>query len=182
MKEFDISTVEDETHLRKLIMDRVLETATEFATVSVHKIEIKESDFREGEFEEGKFQLGERIPLKDLPENERMEQLNRFMLQTLEHFDGPGPALRLSIARLILDYRLLPRLKETLATLYPSSAKHERVLKSIRHVESQIAMGMFSLYVWPMREDDKRKKEFQEIRAKLLGNALENPEAFMGKE
>jgi hypothetical protein len=43
-------------------------------------------------------------------------------------------------------------------------------------------MGMFSLYVWPMREDDKRKKEFQEIRANLLKNAFENPEAFMGKE
>jgi hypothetical protein len=174
LTEFDVNTIKDEQHLRTLIMDRVLETAVKLLAVRVRTNESEEDDDDRNK--------GIIVRLLDMPEKMRMKHLNKLMLEILDHFEGPGPALRQSIARLILDYRLLPRLKETLATLYPSSAKHERVLKSIRHVESQIAMGMFSLYVWPMREDDKRKKEFQEIRAKLLGNALENPEAFMGKE
>ncbi|MDR1377810.1 MAG: hypothetical protein LBJ36_02000 [Synergistaceae bacterium] len=173
LAEFDLDAVEDERHLRALIMDRVLETAVEF--FAIKRVDNIEDDTDDDDTE--KF-----IRLKDLPEKTREEHLNKIMLKILDNYEGPGPALRHSVARLILDYRLLSRLKETLTTLDPSSVKHERVLKGIRHVESQMAMGMLFLHIWPTFKDNKQKKEFQEIRKKVLNNALENPEAFIGKE
>jgi hypothetical protein len=167
LKEFQVSEVKDEQHLRTFIMKRVLEGAGEFFTVALPKSDAPEE---------------KPIRLKDIPEEERMEHLDRLMMKVLAEIDGPGPALRNSIARLILDYRLLLRLKETLATLDPSSSKYKRALKGIEVVESKLTSGMFFLYTWPLFSDEKRKKEFNRIHNKLLQNTLENPEAFMHKE
>jgi hypothetical protein len=167
LQEFDVAAIRDEQHLRTSIMNRVLDAAMEFFAVAASV---------------GDAPGGKPIRLIDMPEETRMEHLNRLMLQVLDKMDGPGPALRRSIARLILDYRLLLRLRETLTTLPPLSTQHKRVLKSIQHVETKLSTGMLLLFAWPLLKDDKRKKEWNELRNKVLQSVLENPEAFMHKE
>ncbi|MDR1622424.1 MAG: hypothetical protein LBS00_08630 [Synergistaceae bacterium] len=164
LKEFDIATVKDEQHLRTLIMDRVLKTATEFFTVRV----TKENDPQ-----------GTAIPLMKLPQEEQEEYLNKLMLKILEDIEGPGPVLRRSIARLILDYRLLLRMREKLETLVLSSVKHRIASKGIRHLENKLSTGMFFLHTWPLANETEQKKKFLEIREKLLKETFENPEALV---
>jgi hypothetical protein len=167
LKEFDVTTVKDEQHLRSLIMDKVLEAAARFFTVSTQK---------------GNGPKGPAIPLKDLPEEERAELLSNLMLKILGDIEGPGPVLRRYIARLILDYRLFLRMKKHLETLTPSSVKHRIASKSICHLELKMSEEMFFFYAWPLSSETKRKKEFLERREKLLKEVFENPEALMEKE
>ncbi|MDR3164131.1 MAG: hypothetical protein LBU13_00970 [Synergistaceae bacterium] len=162
MHSFDVSSVQDEKHLRAIMMERVLETAVRFYTVTP----------------EG----GEPIPLSRFPKEEQERHLDKIMPKVMDNFEGPGPLLRRNIARIILDYRILLRLKEKLTNLSPGSPKHIRATKSAAHVEHMISLGMMFLYGWPLLNDDSRKKEFMATRKRLLERVLEDPEEFNFEE
>ncbi|MDR1133507.1 MAG: hypothetical protein LBL05_05050 [Synergistaceae bacterium] len=155
---FDVSSIRDEKHLRTIMMERVLETAVRFYAVTP----------------EG----GKSVPLSRLPKEEQESHLDKIMPKILDSFDGPGPLLRRSIARIILDYRMSLRLKEKLTNLRPKSPKYDKAMKSAAHLESMISLGVTFLYAWPLLEDDSRKKEFMATRKRLLEQVLEDPEAY----
>jgi hypothetical protein len=138
-KPFDIAAIQDETHLRKIIMDRVLETAAQNVTVSVTG--------------------GPSVPIAELPEDQKAEYLNKFILDVLDSDSGPGPVLRRSIALEILNYRMRNRLKKLLPTLNPSSPKSKRVGQGIDYIEKLIKSGMFYFEAWTFFGDSPRGKQ-----------------------
>jgi hypothetical protein len=133
IRKFDVYAIEDETHLRSLIMSRVTESAIRMITVLAN---------------------GKHVCLIDLPENERLEKLNEIMADVMSSSEGQGPVLRRHILKLILDYRTLMRLRERMRTLGPGTRNHKKTEKGIRHLEEMLASGMFLLYTWPMRSED----------------------------
>jgi hypothetical protein len=155
---FDVSSVQDEKHLRAIVMERVLETAVRFYAVTP----------------EG----GKPIPLSGLPKEEQESYLDKIIPKVMDSFEGPGPLLRRNIARIILNYRMLLRLQEKLTNLSPGSQKHARAMESAAHIKRMISLGMMFLYGWPLINDDSRKKEFMATRKRLLEQVLEDPEAF----
>jgi hypothetical protein len=151
-KPFDIAEIRGETHLRKIIMDRVLETAAQNITASVVG--------------------GPSVPLADFPEEERAKHLNKIMLDFLDSESGPGPILRRSIASTILNYRMRNRLKELLSTLHPASSKVKRVEEGIAYIEEQIKMGMFYYEAWTFFGDGPGKKQSDWAQQKLVERFL----------
>ncbi|MDR1978965.1 MAG: hypothetical protein LBQ42_09565 [Synergistaceae bacterium] len=162
LEKFDVSAIEGETHLRSLIMERVLKSAEDMFAVSVKG--------------------GKDIPIKDLPEDERGKKLDDLMMKVLGDIGGPGPALRRRIATLILHYRMWLRLQKELPGLTPSPSKYEKAAKGIRHIEMTISAGMFGLYAWPLEKDDSQKQEFSAVREKLLKGMMANTGISFGKE
>jgi hypothetical protein len=152
-KPFDLAEIRDETHLRKIVMDRVLETAAHNITVS----------------EMG----GPSAPLADLPEDERAKHLNKVMLDFLDSDSGPGPVLRRVIASVILNYRMRNRLKELLPTLHPSSSKYKRVERGIAYIEEQIKTGMFYFEAWTFFGNGLEQKQSDWAKQKLVDRFLE---------
>jgi hypothetical protein len=150
-KPFDIAEVRNEAHLREVIMDRALETATHNVTASV---------------------MGASVPLTDLPEDQQMKLLNKIMLDFLDSDSGPGPILRRSIALTILNYRMRNRLKELLSTLNPSSSKFKRVEQGIVHIEKQIKTGMFYFEAWTFFGDGPGGKQSPLAKQKLVERLL----------
>jgi hypothetical protein len=157
-KPFDIAEVRDETHLRELIMDRVLETAAKHITASVMG--------------------GPSVPIAELPEEQQAEYLNKVMLDILDSNSGPGSILRLYIASTILHYRMRKRLKELLPTLLPSSSKSNRVEQGISYTEKRIETGMFYFEAWILFGDGPGEQQSglakQKLVEKLLKRETEN--------
>jgi hypothetical protein len=151
-KPFDIVEVRDETHLREIIMDRVLETAAHNITASVMG--------------------GPAVPLSDLPQELQAKHLNKIMLDFLDSDSGPGPILRQSIASMILNYRMRNRLKELLPTLHPSSSKSKRVEQGITYIETQIKTGMFYFEAWTFFGDGPGEKQSDLVKQKLVERLL----------
>ena len=162
MNAFDVSSVRDEGHLRTIMMERVLEAAVRFYAVTPNG--------------------GKTIPLSRLPKEEQESHLDKIMPKVLGDIEGPGPVLRLNIARIILDYRMWLRLKEKLTNLSPKSPKHGKAMKSADHLARMISLGLMFLYAWPLLKDDSRKKEFMATRKRLLSEVLEDPETFNFEE
>jgi hypothetical protein len=156
MDKFDVSSVKDESHLRNIIMERVLESAEHMFTVSTNR--------------------GRAIVIKDLPEDVREERLDDLMTKILEDIQGPGPALRHRIATLILHYRMLLRFRTMLSSLTPSSPNYRKTLNGIKHIETTIRMAMFMLYSWPLERDDKKHKELLATQEKILQTFTRNPD------
>jgi hypothetical protein len=134
-KPFDIEEIRDETHLREIVMERVLDTA-------LHNITTAGNDGNPS------------MPLADLPEEQQTEALNKVMLEFLDSNKGPGPLLRSSIAMMIISYRMRNRLKELLSTLNSSSFKAKRVREGIAHIEKMIRSGMFYFECWTFYTND----------------------------
>jgi hypothetical protein len=155
---FDISSIRDEQHLRSILMEKVLATAVRFYSVTP--------------------QGGKPIPLSRLPKEEQESHLDHIIPKILDSFDGPGPSLRLSIAKIIINYRMSLRLKEKLPNLLPGSQKHRNAAESAAYLARKISMGLMFLNGWPLIEDDSRKKEFMATRKRLLEKVLENPETY----
>ncbi|MDR3265325.1 MAG: hypothetical protein LBT15_04865 [Synergistaceae bacterium] len=155
-KAFDIAGIRDESHLREVIMNRVLETAAHNFTVSVNG--------------------GQEIAIEKLPEAQQGEHLNKIILKILDAMDGPGPLLRRAIAETILNYRMLIRLNEMLPTLKPSTARRRRVEEGIAHIEKLIREAILYFEAWSFFSDSSPKEKFNAIRRKLLEEVLENPE------
>jgi hypothetical protein len=151
-KPFDIAEVRNETHLREIIMDRVLETAAHNITVSVTG--------------------GPSVPLADLPEDQRTKHLNKIMLDFFDSNSGPGPILRRSIALMILNYRMRNRLKELLSTLQPSSSKSKRAEQGIVYIEKQIKIGMFYFEALTLFGDGPGGKQSFLAKQKLVEHLL----------
>jgi hypothetical protein len=152
-KPFDIAEVRDETHLREIIMNRVLETAAHNITISVMD--------------------GPPTPLADLPEDHRAEHLNKIMMEFLDSNSGPGPVLRQYIASTILNYRMRNRLEELLPTLPLSSSKSKRVEQGIAHIEKRIETGMFYFEAWTFFSDEVMGKPSNMTTQKLIELLLE---------
>jgi hypothetical protein len=151
-KPFEVAEVRDETHLRELIMDRVLETAAHNITVSVKG--------------------GPSMSLAELPEDQQAEHLNKVILDMLDSDSGPGPILRLSIASTIFNYRMWNRLKELLPVPHPSSSKSKRVEKGIAYIEEQIKLGMFYFEAWTLFGDGPGGKQSDLAKQKLVERLL----------
>ncbi|MDR1621644.1 MAG: hypothetical protein LBS00_04645 [Synergistaceae bacterium] len=151
-KPFDISEVRDETHLREIIMDRVLETAAHNISASVRG--------------------GPSVPLAELPEDQQAKHLNKVILDMLDSDSGPGPILRRSIASTIFNYRMWNRLKELLPTLHPSSPKSKRVRQGIGYIEEQIKTGMFYFEAWTFFGDGPGGKQSDLVKQKLVERLL----------
>jgi hypothetical protein len=153
-KPFDIAEVRDETHLREIIMDRVLETAAHNITASVMG--------------------GPSVPLAELSEEVQAKYLNKIILDLLDSTSGPGPILRRSIALTILNYRMRNRLKELLSTLHPSSYKSKRAAQGIVHIEEWIKTGMFYFEAWTFFRDEPSSGKTQSNleKQKLVENLL----------
>ncbi|MDR1648628.1 MAG: hypothetical protein LBR71_00080 [Synergistaceae bacterium] len=151
-KPFDIAEVRDETHLREIIMDRVLETAAHNITASVMD--------------------GPAVPLAELPEEQQAKCLNKVMLDMLDSNIGPGPILRRAIAAAVLNYRMRDRLKDLLPTLPPPSPKSERVGRGIAYIEKQIKMGMFYFEAWTFFADGPGKKQSDLAKQNLVERFL----------
>jgi hypothetical protein len=149
---FDIAEVQDETHLREIIMDRVLDTAAHNITISVRG--------------------GPSVPIAELPEDQLEKHLNKIMLDFLDSNSGPGPILRRSIASTILNYRMWNRLKELLLTLRPSSSKSKRVSQGIAYIEKQIETGMFYFEAWTFFADELGGKQSDLAKQKLIERLL----------
>ncbi|MDR1482699.1 MAG: hypothetical protein LBI74_08750 [Synergistaceae bacterium] len=151
-KPFDIEEVRDETHLRKIIMDRALDTVVHNVTASVMG--------------------GPMVPFADLPEDQQARLLNKIMLDFLDSNSGPGPILRRSIALTILSYRMRNRLKELLSALNPSSHKFKRAEQGIAYIEKQIKAGMFYFEAWTFFTDDPGGKQSDLAKQKLVERLL----------
>jgi hypothetical protein len=151
-KPFDIAEVRNETHLREIIMDRVLETAAHNISASVMG--------------------GPSVPLAELPEELQAKHLNKIIVDMLDSSNGPGPILRRSIAAAILNYRMRNRLKELLPTLPPSSSKSKHVEKGIAYIEDQIRTGMFYFETWTLFGDGPGEKQSDWEQQKLIERFL----------
>jgi hypothetical protein len=151
-KPFDIAEVQDETHLREIILNRVLETAAHNIVASVKN--------------------GPSAPLAELPEDIQAKHLNKIILDILDSDSGPGPILRQSIASTILNYRMRNRLKELLPTLPPSSSKSKRVEQGIAYIEKQIKTGMFYFEAWTFFGDEPGEKQSGLAKQKLVERLL----------
>jgi hypothetical protein len=151
-KPIDKAEVRDETHLREIIMDRVLETTARNITASVMG--------------------GPPVPIADFPEDQRTEHLNKIMLDFLDSNSGPGPILRRSIALTILNYRMWNRLKELLPTLHPSSSKLRRVEQGIAYIERQIKTEMFYFEAWTFFGDGPGQKQSNLAKQKQVERLL----------
>jgi hypothetical protein len=147
-KPFDIAEIQDETHLRKIILDRVLETAAHNITFSAGN--------------------GQSLPLAELPEDQQAEHLNKVILDMLDSESGPGPLLRRYTALTILNYRMRNRLKELLPTLHPSSSKVKRVEQGIAYIEEQIKNGMFYFEAWTFFGDEPGGNQSNLEKQKLV--------------
>ncbi|MDR1579921.1 MAG: hypothetical protein LBS35_06150 [Synergistaceae bacterium] len=147
-KPFDIAEVRDETHLREIVMDRVLETAAHNITVSVKG--------------------GPSVPLADLPEERQAENLNKAMLEIMDSISGPGPILRKSIAAMILNYRIRNRLKELLAAPRLSPSKSKRIEEGIAYIEKLMKSGMFYFEAWTFFGDGPDGKQSDLEKQKLV--------------
>jgi hypothetical protein len=151
-KPFDIAGIRDETHLRELIMDRVLETAAKNITASVMG--------------------GPSVPIAELPEEQQAEYLNKIMLDILDSGSGPGSILRLFIASTILHYRMRNRLKELLPTLPPSSSKSNRAEQGISYLEKRIETGMFYFEAWIFFGDGLGEQQSNLAKQRLVESLL----------
>jgi hypothetical protein len=153
-KPFDIEGVKDETHLREIIMERVLDAAAHNITASVKG--------------------APHVPIADLPEDQKMEYLNKTMLELLDSDNGPGYILRRSIAIMIINYRIRNRLKELLATLRPSSFKFKRVSEGIDHINKLMKSGMFYFEAWTFFSDGPygKKPDSDVEKQKLIESIL----------
>jgi hypothetical protein len=151
-KPFDIAEVRDETHLRELMMDRVLETAVKNFTALVRG--------------------DPSVPLAELSEDQQAKYLNKAMRDILDSNSGPGPILRLFIASTILHYRTRNRLKELLPTLPPSSSKSKRVGEGISYIEKKIRTGMFYFEAWIFFGGVPGEKQSNLAKQKLVESLL----------
>jgi hypothetical protein len=153
-KPFDIEEVKDETHLREIIMERVLDAAAHNITASVKG--------------------APHVPIADLPEDQKMEFLNKAMLELLDSNSGPGHVLRLSIAMMLINYRIRNRLKELLATLRPSSFKFKRASDGLDHLDKLIKSGMFYFESWTFFSDGPwgKKPDSDFEKQKLIESIL----------
>lgn len=151
-KPFDLAEVQNETHLREMILERVLETAAHNITVSVRN--------------------GSSMPLSELPEDQQAEHLNKIILEVLDSDRGPGSILRQSIAFTILNYRMLDRLKALLPTLRSPSSKSKRVKRGIAYVEEQIQIGMFYFEAWTLFGDGTGHNQSDFAKQKLVEHFL----------
>lgn len=138
--DFDVSTVKNETQLRNLIMERVIQSAGFMFSVSTNK---------------GKVLLG------NLPKELREKKTDAFITKLLESVKGPGLALRHRIATLILHYRMWLRLQTMLSNLTPSSPDYEKTAKATKHIDAAMCLGMFMLYAWPLENDDTEIAGFE---------------------
>jgi hypothetical protein len=132
-KPFDIAEVRSETHLREIVMERVLDTAAHNVSAAVVG--------------------GPSVPLAELPEELQAQYLNKLMLDVLDSNSGPGPILRQIVALTILNYRMRNRLRETQSALPPSSSKFQRLEQGIAYIEKQIKFGMFYFETWTFFAD-----------------------------
>jgi hypothetical protein len=151
-KPFDIAEVRNETHLREIIMDRVLETAA-------HNITAVAED-------------GSQMPLEDFPEEQRATFLNKIMMDMLDSNTGPGPLLRQFIALVILNYRMRDRLKALLPPLSALSSKRKRIEGGIAYTESQIKTGMFYFEAWSFFADGPGEKQSDLATKELVERLL----------
>ena len=147
-KPFDIAEVRDETHLREIIMARVLETAAHNITASVMG--------------------GPGVLIAELPEEQQAKHLDKIIVEMLDNDRGPGPILRRSIASTIFNYRMRNRLKELLPTLHPSSSKLKRIGQGIAYIEEQIKTGMFYFEAWTFFGDGHGGQQSDLTKQKLV--------------
>ena len=158
LSDFDVSAIRNEGHLRELIMNKALDAAVNSFTVS-----------KDG---------GEPVLLAELPEGAQEWHLEKLLPKLMGDVKGPGALLRHKIALMILDYRMLLRLKETLPALHPASPKHRRVIDGISHVESRLRSGMLFLEAWPRFEPDfgeEREIDQQAVMRDMLKFAFMEP-------
>jgi hypothetical protein len=153
-KPFDIKEVKDERHLREIIMERALDAAAHNITASVKG--------------------APHVPIADLPEDQKMEYLNKAVLELLDSDSGPGYMLRHSIAMTLINYRMRNRLKELLATLRPSSFKFKRVSDGIGHIDGLIKAAMAYFEAWTFFSDGPygRKPDSDVGKQKLIESIL----------
>ncbi|MDR1875440.1 MAG: hypothetical protein LBQ90_10580 [Synergistaceae bacterium] len=160
IQQFRIADVRDETHLRTMIADRVLETA-------LQRLAMKVGD--------------RKVPLEELPEEKQEEALAELMEQVFGDVEGPGPVLRRAIARMVLDYRMALRLQKAMETMKPGSRKIENAQLSFFHLETTLAMSLIGLRSWPMARDERDSREARRIKEAMSTN-LKQRLLFAGGE
>jgi hypothetical protein len=149
---FDIAEIRDETHLREVIMDKVLKVAARVFTVSANG--------------------GKSIAIEKLPEDQQEERLNKIMLEILDTVDGPGQVLRQGVATAILNYRMLIRLKELQPTLPPPTVKYKRLEEGITYIKKEIRVAMFYFEAWPFFSDSSLMEKFGVMTRELFERFL----------
>ena len=151
--DFDVSALRNEGRLRELIMNKVLDTA-------IHNFKASNDE-------------GDDVLLAKLPEDLQEEHLEKLMMKILGDVEGPGPVLRHRIAKMVLHYRILLRLREMLPTLQPTTPKHRHVTNGIAHIESNLRVGMLFMDVWPMFAVDAEKLDIQALQQQMLKSLVE---------
>ncbi|MDR1740226.1 MAG: hypothetical protein LBR38_00025 [Synergistaceae bacterium] len=140
---FDVASVRDEAHLRRMIMERVVNAALDSCVVSVTTIEIG------GRNGAGGMDGHMETALRDMPAEERDKHLAILIKDILWDVEGPGPKLRRHILRIIIEYRLMKRLEAAMQTM--TGPEREQAARGLEHIEHMLHLWMVDLDEWPFR-------------------------------